>query len=240
MSEDLQNIPEIKPGQDDALYRRGSGSGTPRQSNFNGLLVFIILVIAIVMGVGGYALYEVQQKLDQADILLTISQKSISDLNDRLAATGTDVSKTLQSIQVDIGENFKQIDLLWGHAYRTNKPNIEKNKKDISSIRTQLDADLRILESSVAAVEADFISVSDEMSRAYKDLRQDSQGITTQVSLARGQLQDQEMNLIKNKEDIQIISEKLVEVEEAIDAIDSHRRQINQRLVEIQDSIRLR
>ena len=160
-------------------------------------------------------------------------------MNDRLAATGTDVSKTLQSIQVDIGENFKQIDLLWGHAYRTNKPNIEKNKKDISLIRTQLDADLRILESSVAAVEADFISLSDEMSRAYKDLRQDSQGITTQVSLARGQLQDQEMNLIKNKEDIQIINEKLVEVEEAIDAIDSHRRQINQRLVEIQDSIRL-
>lgn len=240
MSEDLQNIPEIKPGQDDALYRRGSGSVTPRQSNFNGLLVFIILVMAIVMGIGGYALYEVQQKLDQADILLTISQKSISDLNDRLAATGTDVSKTLQSMQVDIGDNFKQIDLLWGHAYRTNKPNIEKNKKDISSIRTQLDADLRILKSSVAAVEAGFTSVSDEMSRAFKELRQDSQGITTQVSLARGQLQDQELNLVKNKEDIQTISEKLVEVEEAIDAIDSHRRQINQRLVEIQDSIRLR
>ena len=239
MSEDLQDIPEIKPGQDDALYRRGSGSVTPKQSNFNGLLVFIIFVMAIVMAVGGYTLYEVQQKLDQADILLTSSQKSISDLNDRLAATGTDVSKTLQSMQGDIGENFKQIDLLWGHAYRTNKPNIEENKRDILSIRTQLDADLRLLKSSMASVEASFSSVSNEMTRAYQELREDSQGITTQVSLTRGQLQDQELNLVKNKEDIQVISKQLVEVEEAIEAIDSHRRQINQRLIEIQESTQL-
>ena len=44
---------------------------------------------------------------------------------------------------------------------------------------------------------------------------------------------------MKNKEDIQIISKQLVEVEEAIEAIDSHRRQINQRLIEIQESIQL-
>ena len=91
----------------------------------------------------------------------------------------------------------------------------------------------------MASVEASFSSVSNEMTRAYQELREDSQGITTQVSLTRGQLQDQELNLVKNKEDIQVISKQLVEVEEAIEAIDSHRRQINQRLIEIQESTQL-
>ncbi|MFL2528686.1 MAG: hypothetical protein ACJ0Q6_03215 [Candidatus Azotimanducaceae bacterium] len=237
MSEELQNIPEIKPGQEDALYRRSGSSRTPKQSNFNGLLVFIILLMAIIMAIGGYTLYEVQQKLDQADILLTKGQESISDLNERLAATGTDVSKTLQNMQGEIGENFKQIDMLWGHAYRTNKPNIEKNRKAVSSIRKQLDDDLGMLKRSAVSVEASFKSVSDEMTRANQELREDTQGMTTQISLVRGQVQDQETNLLQNEKDIQRINNQLVEIEEAIDAIDNHRRQINQRIVEMQNLI---
>ena len=237
MSEELQNIPEIKPGQEDALYRRSRSSRTPKQSNFNGLLVFIILLMIIIMGIGSYTLYEVEQKLDQADILLTKGQESISDLNERLAATGTDVSKTLQNMQGEIGEHFKQIDMLWGHAYRTNKPNIEKNTKAVLSIRKQLDDDLGMLKRSVVSAEAGFNSISDEMTRANQELREDKQGMTTQISLIRGHVQDQETNLLQNEKDIQRINNQLVEIEEAIDAIDNHRRQINQRILEMQNLI---
>ena len=55
-------IPSIKPAQDEvASYRRSGRSEAPKQSNFNGLLVFVIVLMAIMMGVGGYTIFELQE-----------------------------------------------------------------------------------------------------------------------------------------------------------------------------------
>ena len=63
---DLDLIPAIAPAKDEvASYRRSGSSDAPKQSNFNGILVFALVLMAIVMGVGGFALYQIQQKLDQ-------------------------------------------------------------------------------------------------------------------------------------------------------------------------------
>ena len=59
----------------------------------------------VFMGIGGYILYQVQMKLDEANVLLGKSQQSIQALEDRLSATGTDVSLTLQSMQEQLGTN---------------------------------------------------------------------------------------------------------------------------------------
>ncbi|MBD3646743.1 MAG: hypothetical protein HUJ31_04660, partial [Pseudomonadales bacterium] len=45
-------IPSIAPAQDEvASYRRSGRSEAPRQVNFNGMLVFVIVVLAIFMAV---------------------------------------------------------------------------------------------------------------------------------------------------------------------------------------------
>jgi len=123
---DLDLIPEIAPAKDEvASYRRSVRSDVPKQSNFNGILVFALVLMAIMMGIGGFTLYEVQQKLDQSNRLLAEGQTSIRDLNDRLAATGTDVSKTLQVMQAQQTSNVGEIDKLWAVAYRQNRPRIQ-------------------------------------------------------------------------------------------------------------------
>jgi chromosome segregation ATPase len=234
----LDNIPAIKPGQDDALYRRSGKSEAPKQSNFNGLLVFVILLMVIVMGVGGYTLYEVQLKLDEANVLLAKGQDNIKALEDRLAATGTDVSKTLQDMQEQIKENFKQIDLLWGHAYRTNKPNITKNTNAISALRKNLEGEVKPLTQSVNRVKSNFQTLSDEMSGVKQNLQDDAEEITTQVALVRGQVEDQAVVVEANRRNATALTKQLVEVQEAIDVIDAYRRQINQRLTDLQSQIR--
>ena len=99
-------IPSIKPDQDEvASYRSSGRSSAPKQSNFNGLLVFVILLMAIIMGIGGYTLFEVQNKLDRSNQLLAQGQKNIAELDSQLAATGTDVSKTLQDLKAHVLES---------------------------------------------------------------------------------------------------------------------------------------
>ena len=78
---DREQIPSIKPDQlDVASYRRSGRSDPPKQSNFNGFLVFVIALMAIIMGVGGYTLYEVQQNLAISNELLDQGQSNIRDL----------------------------------------------------------------------------------------------------------------------------------------------------------------
>ena len=237
MNDKLGSIPAIKPEQGDALYRRSGQGEAPRQSNFNGLLVFVILMMVIMMGYGGYILWEVQQKLIQANVLLAKGQENIQDLENRLAATGTDVSKTLQDMQSQIRENFKQIDLLWEHAYRTNKPNIAKNTNAIARIRKQLDNELEPLKQSVRSVESRFTSLSHDVARTHQELREDSEEMTTQVALIEGQVQDQSSNVTRNSRDIDSLNKELSEAQEAIDVIDNYRRQINQRIGDLQKHI---
>ena len=76
--DDLDVLPAIRPAQDEvSSYRRSTRSDAPKQSNFNGILVFVIVIMAIMMGVGGFTLYEVQKKLDRSNILLSKEQENL-------------------------------------------------------------------------------------------------------------------------------------------------------------------
>ena len=78
MTENKKTIPSIKPDQADvASYRRNARVDPPKQSNFNGFLVFVIPLMAIIMGVGGFVIYEVQQSLAISNQLLNQGQNNI-------------------------------------------------------------------------------------------------------------------------------------------------------------------
>ena len=127
MIDSRETIPSIKPDQVDvASYRRNARVDPPKQSNFNGFLVFVIALMAIIMGVGGFALYEVQQSLALSNKLLDQGQNNIRDLDTRLSETGTDVLKTTQDLSDQVKLNFTEIDKLWKVAHRQNKPDIQK------------------------------------------------------------------------------------------------------------------
>lgn len=167
MNDQTDSIPAIKPAQDQVAHFQKTGrTDAPRQSNFNGLLVFVIVLMAIMMGVGGYTIYEVQQKLNEANVLLEQGRENIEKLEQRLAATGTDVSKTLVDVKGQISKNFEQIDLLWGHAYRKNKPAIEQNTRDIAALTKNIDTQVKPLASTVTTVQAEVAALAKEVRAA--------------------------------------------------------------------------
>ncbi|MCZ6503377.1 MAG: hypothetical protein O6945_12775 [Gammaproteobacteria bacterium] len=237
--DDPDVLPAIRPAQDEvSSYRRSTRSEAPKQSNFNGILVFVILVMAIMMGVGGFALYEVQQKLNQSNVLLARGQENLRQLDDRLAATGTDVSKTLQIMQGQTDTNVSEIDKLWAIAHRQNKPNIEKNEASINRVRDDLESAITPLAQAVEGVAEKFSQLSTDMTQVKQNLVDDNEEMTTQVSLVRGQIQGQSVQVEGNRREILILGNQIKEAQEAIDVIDQYRKQINQRLRDLQGQIR--
>lgn len=215
----------ITPDRDEvAPYRRDRRAEPPRQTHFNGLLVFVIALMAIIMGIGGYALYEANQ-------LLLAGQKNVEDLDARLAATGTDVSKTLQSMQGQLKSAEHEIRKLWDVSNKRNKSLIRANEKGLANVKKQL---------------ADFLTTYSNLEKDLKGVKSLSEEAVAQVEdmqtrsmLTEGQIQDQTDQLTATKRQVVILEKQLKEINEAILAIDQHRIQVNQDLRDLRERLQL-
>jgi len=231
-------MPSIKPEQDEvASYRRSGRLEGPRQSNFNGVLVFVIVLLSIMMGIGGYALWEVQQRLEQSTELLAQAQQNVADLRERLSQTGDSTSRAFQDMEEQIATNFSEIDKLWAVAYRRNRPNIEKNTEAIDAINARLDKDLKQLATRMSEVDREFGKFSQSMTSFQEKLRADSEEMLTQVSLVRGQVQDQAVIVEGNRRSVAALQRDMRTVQEAIDVIDQYRQRVNQQLLELRSQV---
>lgn len=235
MSNNRESIPSIKPEQDEvASYRSSGRSAAPKQSNFNGLLVFVIVLMAIMMGFGGYTLFEVQKKLDQSNELLAQGQENIRELDSRLAATGTDVSKTLQDLKEQVSTNFSEIDKLWAVSYRQNRPDIQKNVRAIAALEDNLGKKVETMDQSVKQMSSQYQSTLSEISSLREGLLRDNEELITEIALLRGQVQDQAVAQEAIRRNISSLIQQVKETEEAIAAIDRHRLQLTQKLAQLQ------
>ena len=235
MSNNRESIPSIKPEQDEvASYRSSGRSAAPKQSNFNGLLVFVIVLMAIMMGFGGYTLFEVQKKLDQSNELLAQGQENIRELDSRLAATGTDVSKTLQDLKEQVSTNFSEIDKLWAVSYRQNRPDIQKNVRAITALEDNLGKKVETMDQSVKQMSSQYQTTLNEISNLREGLLRDNEELITEIALLRGQVQDQAVAQEAIRRNIGSLTQQVKETEEAIAAIDRHRLQLTQKLAQLQ------
>ena len=241
----IEALPEIAPAKEDiASFRRSSRIEAPKQSKFNGLLVFTIVVMAILMGFGGYTLFEVQKKLDLSNQLLDNVQRNSRDIESELSATGNDIEKTFQLMKAQQSTNISEIDKLWGVAYRQNRPKIlalEKTLQNADSTNKELKRQLARQSASIATATAKSAAQIDKLvaniARVRQTLTDDSEDMTTQFSLVRGQVQDQADLVEANKRNLASIQNRVKITEEAIEVIDKYRAQVNKRLVDLQAMI---
>ena len=240
MSKDDTRIPTIAPHQDDVVQRqKASRPGVARQSSFNGLLVFVIVVMAIMMGIGGYTLWQGQQKLETANALLARGQENVKALDERLAATGTDVSKTLRKMQDEIKTNFSEIDKLWAVSYRTNRLDIATNKNDIGEQTRRvslLDDQMAMLLNAVSDASVRISTVADDMVETQQSLAEEDAEVLTEVALVRGQVQDVADILGANQRALSVINQRLDDFDAAVESVNRFRSQLNERMVELERS----
>lgn len=238
------SIPAIKPDKDEvAAYRRGGRAEAPKQSNFNGILVFSLIVMAIMIGVGGFTLFEVQKQLDHSNALLEKSLQNLRSLENDLARTGSDSSRTFQAMEAQLKANVSEIDKLWAIAHRQNKPKIEaldSKLKKTNSTQTKLNSDLIQISKTVSGFRAEFTTLTKDMITVRQNIVDDTETMTTmttQVAMVRGQVQGQADLQENTKRTISSLNKKITELEEAVDVFDRYRRQVNKKILALEGKI---
>lgn len=237
----LDNIPSIKPAQDEVTsYRRNQERrpDAPQQSSFNGILVFVIVVLAVMMGLGGFTLYEVQQKLDQTTLLLSRSKDQITELERRLATTDQDFAKSGNVVDRRLDTAEDEIRKLWDVANKRNKQWIKDNEASIAKLDKQIDGVAKRmsgLSGSFEEVASRFGGIERQMS----GLQADSEELTTQISLMRGQVQDETDTTTAVKREQLMMQNRLKVVDEAIAAIDQHRKQLSSDIEALNRQVKL-
>jgi len=234
MNDDIKNLddlPSITPDAADvSSYRRGGRSEAPKQSNFNGILMFVVVLMLLVMGFGGYVLFQVQTKLDK-------SQASIGELESRLAATGTDVSKTFETMQAQSNTNMSEIDKLWAVAYRQNRPKIEKVAEDLETAITGFKAELDPIAGAVSGVGAKIDALNKDLISVKQQRSMDSEDLSTELALIRQQNQDQADALETLRRAGTVMAKQISEAKEDIGSNQNYRQQHNSEVIEMKKQI---
>jgi uncharacterized protein HemX len=237
-NKNLDDLPSITPDAEDvSSYRRGSRTEAPKQSNFNGILMFVIVIMVLVMGFGGYVLFQVQNKLDEANAQLVQSGASIDELESRLAATGSDVSKTFETMQAQSNKNVSEIDKLWAVAYRQNRPKIDQVALDLETAITGFKAELDPIAGAVSGVGDQFDALNKEMIGLKQLLTMDTEDRATELALIRQQLQDQTDTLETLRRELGVVKKQLSEAKEDIRSNLEYRARHNGEVLEMKKQI---
>ena len=237
-NKNLDDLPSITPDAEDvSSYRRGSRTEAPKQSNFNGILMFVIVIMVLVMGFGGYVLFQVQNKLDEANAQLVQSGASIDELESRLAATGSDVSKTFETMQAQSNKNVSEIDKLWAVAYRQNRPKIDQVALDLETAITGFKAELDPIAGAVSGVGDQFDALNKEMIGLKQFVTMDTEDRATELALIRQQLQDQTDTLETLRRELGVVKKQLSEAKEDIRSNLEYRARHNGEVLEMKKQI---
>ena len=231
-SNDADIIPDIKPETDEVMsYRRNARKEPAKQSNFNGLLVFVLVFMAIFMAASGYALYELQLQLKVSNDLLQKAGEERTRLEEDMAVSGVKSSSAFKKMNDQQQANISEIRKLWVIAYEQNKLAIERLAKSVQKLET--------LNKHLGNSNTKLTARVDALNSQFSALSSDLTEVNTQVSIVRNQMQDQSDVVEKNNRALSSLKQKIKGLEEDIGTFDRYRLQTNKKLLDLQKQIKI-
>jgi chromosome segregation ATPase len=236
---DDSHLPPIIPTRDTVVSRPHAKKGAasrgkkPPRSSGSGLMVRLLIVIALVVSAAATAWsWQLQQALDASTVLLLRYEARISDLEDRLSDTDEGMNQSAAALSVKVKELYSEVDKLWASAWRKNKARLDALDKKSSARGSQLST----------------------LVKTDKDYSAQLQAIAAELTKLRGVTGDLGQ-LVATTESNQALSERLgddisrltLEVaklkkstqssEEWKASVDGFRKQVNQSLIRLQQSM---
>ena len=191
----LDDMPKIRLEKDDldSFHRTRARAGNKStntenveeidkaQTNSSGfstawfVLLFLLLVIA---GTGVYWSMEQHKVFTQA-------QNRITELENRLSATGEDMGQSTEALQVKLSELsaktedlWEQMDKLWASAWRRNQSEIAALNKTVMSLKTASEKSTQSLSNDIAANNTTVDLINEQIEQQKSMLTQLSQSIS--------------------------------------------------------------
>jgi len=250
-NDDFDNIPSMVPSRDDVSSRQQarqqpdlvkpvSYAELVKVSTWPVRIMLALLTVSL--GGAAYYGYELhQQTLAQ----LNQSNQRISDLEGRLALVGDSAEETMGNIIERVDFNFSEIDKLWA-ARNTTNTSVTDLTGRVAVVENRSQENLTAIEeTNVRLVQS--TNLVEDTRRDVATLRTGAEQLTTQLATLNTQVQGLRtvgQDLANLRAEISTaettsggLSDRLIRVEEAVEAIDTFRMQMNQTVLRLQQQI---
>ncbi len=253
MNQARDKDPLLGPGpispsrEDNAVYgKKGGIRPDYAGGGVSWLTRFVLLIIiAALVGVGLWSV-ELQNNLQASRATLASYDEVIADLKSQLSVTDESVSQTTAQSE----DKLKQLDLeirkLWDNVWRKAKQRLDKNEAALKSLKNQQASFLTTLNGQTDALktfdgkldefqvnlniltgQADFIPQNTD------DIANANKSISTLIS----QLENLKADLKSMQAEQTGLAAQSDEFEEWIDSFNGYRRQVTQKLYEIEQAV---
>ena len=250
-NDDFDNIPSMVPSRDDVnsrqqarqqpdLVKPVSYAELVKVSTWPVRIMLALLTVSL--GGAVYYGYELHQ---QTLLQLEQSNSRISDLEGRLALVGDSAEETMGNIIERVDFNFSEIDKLWAARNATNTSVTDLTGR-VAIVENRSQENLTAIEeTNVRLVQS--TNLIEDTRRDVATLRTGAEQLTTQLATLNTQVQGLRtvgQDLANLRAEISTaettsggLSDRLIRVEEAVEAIDTFRMQMNQTVLRLQQQI---
>lgn len=236
----INNIPPIIPARDEVVSRknakktaRGKRAGKPPAGGGAGLLARLFIVVALVVAAVATAwAWQLQQELDSAELLLVNYEARISDLEDRLSDTDEGMNQSTAAMAVKIKELYSEVDKLWASAWRRNKAKIADLEKSASAHGSQL--------STLAETDKAYSSQLQALAGDMEKLRKvagDLENLAATAKSNEALLERLGDDISRSTLEIAKLQKRVETSEEWQASVDGFRKQVNQSLIRLQNTL---
>ena len=223
---------------DSTGYRRG-GKPRPPEGGGTGRLLGLNVVLAVLVAglvVAGWFVASQHQQLSEAERLLGEADQRLRRLEERLQLTDQTMSSSGDEVQDQLGFWEDEIRKVWDVANKRNKNWIVENQGNLTRQGERLatiESSVTSLKSSVSRHDKAFgqqAAMLDQLAELQLQLRQvaeQQRRMTDQLNVARQGFASLESGLER----------RVANNEEAVEAIDAYRIQLNNRLNDVRNRI---
>lgn len=250
-NDDLNDIPSMVPSRDDVDSRRHarkqpdlvkpvSYAELVKVSTWPVRIMLATLTLALA-GTAYYGYTLNQEGMRQ----INLSNQRIADLEGRLALVGDSAEETTGNIIERVDFNFSEIDKLWAARNATNRDLTDLTGR-VAVVETRSQENLTAVEeTNVRLVQS--TNLAEDARRDVASVRTETQQVAQQLTTLTTQvqgLQNVAQDLVNLRAEISTaenasggLSDRVIRVEEAVEAIDTFRMQINQTVFRLQQQI---
>lgn len=244
----------MKPSKEDLVHREqstkkpktraSSAAGNPRSPS---AMVFIVLLLVTLAAAGGASWYLwqqlqlVTQRLDNSNIAQADSVSVLGSLKSELEVSKRSLSDEKNAISEDITVLKSEIRKLWDVSNKRNKKSIKSNKDNLAALSQAAKKQKSQLASQDKAASVLSLTVSqlqDELAthkRGNTKLVADLASLKEQINSLKVENELLKTSAVEQEQLLQVfkngkLQQEVKDLEQAVDAIDAHRRQVNGRL----------
>lgn len=218
-----------------AAKHRPTAERAQKNTGSSFMTVVLCILVVLLSGAAAYLYLQTQELSTQREALaervLDIESK-LSVTDESLSQSGAAMQSVLQEHSEKLDLHFSEIDKLWAVANKRNKNWIEELQRQHKNTNSRVDS----LASSISRV--------DPILEGYDGIQSRLETMSSQLLVQSATLDDlasqaRELadNSARTRSQVNAQSSDITQHQEAIEAIDEYRIQINQRLLRLEQSL---